>query len=152
MNRIKYGSIGDSYFYDEIVVLHPEKTSDPPVAISFKFADDKRNAKEMDIFVWMYLICELEGPSVTQLTLEGGDPFDNLRLANDIALLAKDVKPSLKIALKTKRRYEEIVADNIMRGLLEKCDILNDGRIIDVKKSLKAGKPSPASFVSVKVR
>lgn len=92
----------------------------------------------------------------TGLTLSGGDPFFQVDAAVEIAKFAHSI--GLNIWCYTGFTYEEIMADEKLKSLLENVDVLVDGkfelelkslackfrgstnqRVIDVKKSLETG-------------
>lgn len=120
---------------------------------------DFEGGKDMDMIVMAQLFETLDDPNVNRLTLSGGDPFNNVDFANDIALLFKINHPDKALWIFTGYTYEELVAEPKARCLLEKCDVLVDGeyieelrdlslafrgssnqRIIDVKKSLETSR------------
>lgn len=102
---------------------------------------------------------DLTKSNVTNVTYSGGEPFCQ---AKNLTVLTKYLKETTDKTFWIYSGYlfEEIMADNEKRELLELCDVLVDGRfekkyfkenlrfkgsenqrIIDIPKSLKAGKP-----------
>lgn len=100
----------------------------------------------------------LKNPVVTGLTLLGGEPMQNTELTEVLREVKKEVRKPIWVY--SGYTYEQILTDERRRGLLEECDVLVDGlfidalkdlklrfrgssnqRIIDIRKSLEAGKP-----------
>ena len=107
-------------------------------------------------------ILQLLAPAcVTGLTLLGGDPMMPYN-APELTLLVKEVKelyPGKDVWVYSGFAYEQIMKDPVKKELLVHCDVLVDGkfeqelyspllrfrgssnqRIIDIKKSLQAGR------------
>ncbi|MDO5734110.1 MAG: anaerobic ribonucleoside-triphosphate reductase activating protein [Eubacteriales bacterium] len=104
------------------------------------------------------VISYLERPEISGLTLLGGEPMQNLYLAEILRKLRARVDKSVWIY--SGYTYEQIIEHPGRRALLEECDVLVDGlfvlalrdlklrfrgssnqRIIDIKESLRAGEP-----------
>ncbi len=100
-----------------------------------------------------------ETPFVSGVTLSGGDPMYSADSIIPFLKGLKKLSPTSTVWVYSGFTYEEIIADPSMRELLAMCDVLVDGpfileqrditlsyrgsrnqRIIDVQKSLKAGK------------
>ena len=96
---------------------------------------------------------DLTKSSLTNVTLSGGEPFEQ---AEELCVLASAIRDTGKsIWVYSGYTFEQLLADSSKRKLLEKCDVLVDGkyekdntelnmrfkgslnqRIIDVQKSL----------------
>ena len=117
---------------------------------------DKKNGREV-LLEEVYQ--NLTKSSITNVTYSGGEPFEQ---AHQLAELSRKLRANTKktIWVYSGYTFEQIVADEQKRELLELCDVLVDGkfdktktklnlrfkgstnqRILDVKESLKQGKP-----------
>lgn len=97
---------------------------------------DFDGGKVMDILVWAKLFETLDDPNVKRLTFSGGDPFNNLDFANDIALLYKMKYPHKSLWIFTGYNFEDLVKNPKARCLLEKCDVLVDGEYVESLRDL----------------
>ena len=98
-------------------------------------------------------------PYVKRLTLSGGDPLENLELSEMVVTNFKALYPNHKVWVYTGYTWEYLMSDYKYRFLLDKVDVLVDGkfdialhqhglgfkgslnqRILDVKESLKNNK------------
>lgn len=116
---------------------------------------DRKNGKIVSL---KSVYDELTESSLTNVTFSGGEPFEQAR---ELAFLAKVLRERAgkNIWVYSGYTFEQITADKEKLSLLELCDVLVDGRfekdnrelnmrfrgslnqrIIDVKKSLEAGK------------
>ena len=104
------------------------------------------------------VIAHLKDPSVSGLTLLGGEPMQNLALTSIVRQIKKEVDKNIWIY--SGYTFEEIIIDKKKLDLLKECDVLVDGlfveelkdlklafrgssnqRVIDIKKSLEAKRP-----------
>ena len=104
------------------------------------------------------VIAYLKDPSVSGLTLLGGEPMQNLALTSVVKEIKKEVDKNIWIY--SGYTFEEILIDKKKLDLLKECDVLVDGlfveelkdlklafrgssnqRVIDIKKSLEEKKP-----------
>lgn len=100
----------------------------------------------------------LKDPSVSGLTLLGGEPMQNLALTSIVREIKKEVDKNIWIY--SGYTFEEILLDKNKLDLLKECDVLVDGlfveelkdlklafrgssnqRVIDIKKSLEEKRP-----------
>lgn len=82
---------------------------------------------------------ELKKNYISGLTLSGGDPLhvDN---REDILALIKEVKTHFSnkdIWIYTGYTYEEIMQDNVMKEIIQYCDVLVDGKFEKDKANVK---------------
>lgn len=91
-----------------------------PVSVVFCIGDEQ----DMDIIAQTDLLCQLDEPTIERLIITGDEPFDDLRLANDIAFICKAMFQDVKIVVETgyEREYLETRPD--AKALLGKCDEL----------------------------
>lgn len=101
----------------------------------------------------------LANPNVSGLSILGGEPFERENFGEVLLLIGIAHTYDKSVWIYSGFTYEEILQDEDKRVLLQGCDVLVDGpfvealkdpslrfrgssnqRIIDVKKSLKAGK------------
>lgn len=99
---------------------------------------------------------DLTKSSLTNVTFSGGEPFEQAEALNILACAIRDAGKTIWVY--SGYTFEQLVKDNSKKKLLEKCDVLVDGRfdknktelnlrfkgstnqrIIDVKKSLSSG-------------
>ena len=115
---------------------------------------DKKNGKTVSL---KEVYDELTESSFTNVTFSGGEPFEQ---AEKLSILADAIKEKGKtIWIYSGYTFEQLLEDDSKRNLLEKCDVLVDGRydknktelnlrfkgstnqrIIDIKKSLSENK------------
>lgn len=116
---------------------------------------DKSNGKDIPL---AEVYDKLTESSITNITFSGGEPFEQ---AEALAMLAQAIKQNTgkTIWVYSGYTYEQIIADEKKRKLLELCDVLVDGkyekdntelnmrfrgslnqRIIDIQKSLSYNK------------
>lgn len=100
---------------------------------------------------------DLTKSSITNVTFSGGEPFEQVDSLVELAKMLKE-QAHKTIWAYSGYTYEELIADENKKQLLEMCDVLVDGRfekalaknnmrfkgsenqrIIDVKKSLESG-------------
>ncbi len=105
------------------------------------------------------LLSYLRNPAVSGLTLLGGEPMQNTWLTSVIRRVREELPANKNIWIYSGYTYEQILANDSRRELLELCDILVDGlfevdrlnlklrfrgsenqRVIDIKSSLDTGK------------
>lgn len=83
------------------------------------------------------IISEIQNnPLLDGITLCGGDPFYSARELLPFVEKFRLACPDLNVWAYSGFTYEEIVNDPVMRRLLERCDVLIDGRFIEKYKDL----------------
>lgn len=81
-----------------------------------------------------YLAAIKADPMITGVTLSGGEPFDQ---AEGLLPFAGEVKAlGLELAAYSGYLYEELLADETKKALLEVCDVLIDGPFIRERRNL----------------
>ncbi len=120
---------------------------------------DFNAGKTPDTSFFLKLREYLENPSVSGLTLLGGEPFEPENICLCLKCILQAAHAGKPVWVYSGFTFEEIIKDKDKKTLLECCDVLVDGpfvevlkdpslrfrgssnqRIVDVKKSLKVGK------------
>lgn len=141
----EHGSLGDYYRYGGLLIIQDE--SNGTFSVDFNMPDGDCEDIEMDIFAWLEFINCLTDQNLRYLAITGGEPFGNMVLANDVALISKIYAPECPIVIFSHLRYEEIIGNPAMLALLKKCDYLVDGRLIDIRRSVETGEAVQTEFI-----
>ncbi len=79
----------------------------------------------------------LESPMVSGLTILGGEPFQNLPTLTEVVAEIRRRVPDKSIWSYSGYTWEEIMADEQRREMLQYLDVLIDGRFVNALKDLR---------------
>lgn len=139
-DAMKYG-FNESYKIRGIRSIGENDNDTRVVYALVELADDGDDARDMDMFAWFELMSDLDDPCLKEMWIYGSDPFDNLRLSGDIAVMTKCMRPDVSVVMETSRDIGEILKNNDMKRVLKWVDLVIDGgaSYVDVKKTLECG-------------
>ena len=100
---------------------------------------DPENGEKYTKEVEDKIISLLDKPYIRGITLSGGDPLyeGNLKDINSLVKRIKNELPNKDIWIYSGFTWEEIQSDERRREIVNRCDILVDGRFVIEKKNLK---------------